>query len=41
MPSNCEEKCKERFASTTNNKNEVNHFADRCLIIVVNHCSKA
>src|SRR6516164_5725799 len=41
MPANCEEKCKEGVASTTNDKNETNHFTERHLIIVVNHCSGA
>src|SRR5262249_53232393 len=41
MPSNCEEKCKESFASTTNDTNETNHFAHRYFIIVVNRCSEA
>src|SRR5882757_6205704 len=41
MPSNCEEKCKERFTCATNDKNETNHFADCCLSIVVALCSEA
>src|SRR5438094_8636102 len=41
MPSNCEEKCKECFTSTTNDRNETNHFADYCRIIVVTLCSEA
>src|SRR5206468_6367638 len=40
MPSNCEEKCKERFSSTTNDRNETNHLADCCRIIVVTDCSE-
>src|SRR5439155_25606963 len=41
MPSNCEEKCKECFTPTTNDRNETNHFADCCRIIVVTLYSEA
>jgi hypothetical protein len=35
MPSNSEEECKERFRSTTNDRNETKRFANRYLIVVV------
>ncbi|PYK32527.1 MAG: hypothetical protein DME58_05540 [Verrucomicrobia bacterium] len=41
MSANCEEKCKQCFTSTTNDRNETNHFADRCRIIVITFTANA